>query len=353
MTGTDLPPGFQPLRLCVSFDKASYRSNQPITVTVTITNVGTAPANHVELDSLSTDSFTMPDIDFTGGGPLNLGQGGVTIPVGATISATNLGYATDPATGFVEYAPSLIESNDGINGISIEGATAVAPVTAVFGNYTGTLFTSGTDTNAKPLPRQPLAGATVDLASATEDGQSFQATTDAQGRFTFTHLPGDPYFIGFEAPGGWIVGGRTIQVDDSGFEVNPVYLATRPLSESLTAAISFDDPGYAPGDTAHMTITLDNLTHHVIAGVSAEINPAGEGDVFRGGPGWAPFAPGGTANLPPGVSTFHVTDTVPADIAFAPGAPHQMFAVAAFMTFDQLDGAPVVDKTVPITGVTG
>ena len=351
-TRTPLPGDqFQPMRFCVSFDQASYRSNQPITTTVTITNLGTAPAEDVQLFVISSASFSMPNIDFTGAGDgLNTGFAGLELPPGATVSASDVGYSADPASGFVEFAPTLLEGDGGTGQIGIDGATAVAPVTAVFGDYTGTLATSGTDVDGRPLPRQPLAGATVTLISDKGDNTSFQATTDALGHFTFTHVPGGPYFIDFQPPGGWVTSERRIEVDDSGFEVNPLYLATRPLSESLTAAISFDDPSYAPGDTAHMTITLDNLTNHVITGVGADINPADESFVFNGGPGWAPFVAGGSVNLPPGVSTFHVSETVPADLSFPAEFPHEMFASVVFSVGINIDGAPAASATVPITG---
>jgi hypothetical protein len=94
---------FQPLQVCASFDKTSYKSSEPITVTITITNLGQSDAQGVWLD-LGGASFLMPSGGYSSADDdINNPVKGIDIPPGATVTATGVGFAADAASGFVEF----------------------------------------------------------------------------------------------------------------------------------------------------------------------------------------------------------------------------------------------------------
>jgi hypothetical protein len=185
------------------------------------------------------------------------------------------------------------------------------------------------------------------MNSEQSPGAVYEVTTGADGSFAFTGLPGGWYQISFLDPDGWLVKRSwmdTAHIAGSTNDFSPDYLATRPLSESLQASISFDQPTYHAGDTATVTITLTNLTTTTLTGIGAKCNPAGDPDHLTcQNPGWAPFNTDAGATAPPGTSTFHVSETIrntPSGVVTAD---------AYFGDTDPFDGDPYAIATASVT----
>jgi hypothetical protein len=343
---------FQPLEVCGSLDKASYKSSETITATVTITNVGSATATGVSLSAFTND-FDITT-QFTGAGDgLNSLFTGIDIPAGATVTASANGFSSDAASGVVDFFGGTLQIVDGQEQSVFPEFQVTAAVQPVFGNYVGKIVTSQTDVNGNPLPATGLAGVAVTFNSEVTGGSSFQTTTDADGVFTFKDLPGGPYFADLAAPGGWIIAPPpVIGIATPGVKNHGRFVATRPESEILQATIGFDEPSYAVGDTAHLTITFDNLKNVPLTGILALCNLSGGGDALTGrGPGWAPFNASAGATVPAGVSTFHVSEVVPL-VQPLPRQPATIGVQCAFGPTNNEEGDPAPHASAPVTGVT-
>jgi hypothetical protein len=333
---------FQPLEVCGSLDKASYKSSETITATVTITNLGSAAATDVELFG-STNDFQITTV-FAGAPGLTTSDG-VDIPAGATVSGSATGFSADPASGLVHFAGGAIQIVDGQEPSTIPQFSVAATVTPVFGNFIGKVVTSQTDADGNPLPTTGLADVTVTVSSEVQGGASVRATTDADGVFTLKNLPGGPYFVDFGAPGGWDITPTIIDIATPHAPNHGRFVAVRPLTESLQATIRFNEPSYAVGDTAHLTITFDNLKNVPLTGIKSDCNLDVGGNRLTGaGPGWAPFNTSEGATVPAGTSTFQVSEVVP-QVEPSPGQPASIFVVCAFGTSDQLANHVFTDPT--------
>lgn len=343
---------FQPLEVCGSLDKASYKSSEAITATVAITNIGSATATGVSLDAQSND-FDIRTMFVGAGDGLNQLFTGIDIPAGATVSASATGFSSDPASGVVNFFGGTLQLVDGQEQSAFPEFDVTATVTPVSGNYIGKIVTSQTDIDGNPLPTTGLAGVTVTFTNDVNSALSAQTTTNADGVFTFKDLPGGPYFIQFDTPDGWVIfPPEDVDIAAPGAANHGRFVATRPESEILRAAISFDEPSYAVGDTAHLTITFDNLKNVPLTGILALCDLSGSGDTLLGtGPGWAPFDTPEGATVPPGESTFHVSEVVPA-VEPLPGQPATVIVQCGFGPNDDVEGDPVPRAIEPVTGVT-
>lgn len=329
---------FQPLQVCASFDKASYKSSEQITVTITVTNEGQADEHGVRLPTgFAGTTLTIPSGQLTG-----LGDGnndpftGIDIPAGATVTAQGVGFANDPDSGFVEFTDAVLHVI-GSDAPDQPILSIFARVTPVSGNFLGKVVTSDGD---------PLPGVGVTLFSGITFEQ-VQTTTDAHGVFTFKDLPGGPYDLDFSPPAGWLLDNTTIDIAAPGVPNHGRFVATRPESDFLSAAMSFDQPSYVVGDTAGITVTLDNSSDRTLTGVGTTCDLSGEpGQLTGTGPGWAPFDSPGGATVPPGESTFQVSETVPAGAAGVGSVEARCFFGASGNPLSE----PEADVTAPVTG---
>jgi hypothetical protein len=321
--------GTQPLQVCASLDKTSYRSSEVLHAKVTVTNLGTGPAEGVYVSADSSASFRQiggfPDTSLFA--PNGVGE----LAAGATVTGELDGYAAHPASGFVVFSAAAFEGQPNQNS-NAPSPVVTATITPVTGDYNGVVFID-TNGNGRPDPGEGLAGVTLTLTGPFSgiDGQSvtnFAQTTDAQGQFHFAGLPGGIYSIGGTVTGGWVVlppsPADQITVDGSSGWTNAALLAVRPLSESLHAHISFDQPSYHVGDVANMTVTLSNTGTTALTGIEASCDNAGMPQFLTGGtPAWGALAGDGVTLSAGQTLTLHIGQTVPADaiIPLGIGAP--------------------------------
>jgi hypothetical protein len=226
------------------------------------------------------------------------------------LTVTQTGYPTDPSTKAVEFTENLEQNGVGEVG-PVDVTAKEKPVTA---NYKGKVVTD-TDINGAPARTAGLAGVVVTASSARFDGSTFDTTTDANGRFAFQGIPGGQYFLSFAAPNGWLVAtrpdGNEVNVGATVKDTDRQFLASRPESQFLKVALAFDQPTYQIGATATLTVTLTNTSSTTLTGIHNRCDLSGEPGQFIGqGPGWSPFTDAAGATVPPGTSTFPVSETV-------------------------------------------
>ncbi|HEX3785016.1 MAG TPA: SdrD B-like domain-containing protein [Pseudonocardiaceae bacterium] len=315
-----VPAAVQELRVCVSFDKTAYRSSDTIRLTASVTNLGTATAQDVTLQMPTDDGAFQPT-----GGYLSLFgyPGGIVqdIPAGATVRNTMPGFATDPALGTVTFDTSV--SQDGY--VESPSVGASATVTPVFASYGGTAFIDSNYNGVQDPGETGLAGVRITLSgpfngiAGVGQQHQFTETTDAQGHFRFDDIPAGPYVEGIQSPDGWVVSnpdihGGYVTVDGSPGQQNVSYPATPPLSDRLHASFTMDQPSYRVGQSAHVTLTLDNVGAQTISGIQASCDNEGfPFDALGVGKGWNVFSGAGVSVAAGQQKVFHLSEVVPSD----------------------------------------
>ncbi|MEU4769534.1 hypothetical protein AB0H12_40540 [Actinosynnema sp. NPDC023794] len=152
--------------------------------------------------------------------------------------------------------------------------------------------------NDQPDAGEGLAGVRVTVLMTGEPRLSWEARTDADGRFRFADLPVRTYTLSLnEAPDGWVVENpySEIAVDGTGSAAALVRRATRPMTDVLSAAMRFTRDAYRVGDRAEVAVTLTNIGTADLTGIKADCQRANDGgpelrdltfgDLGPGGPG--------------------------------------------------------------------
>ncbi|HJP80625.1 MAG TPA: SdrD B-like domain-containing protein [Pseudonocardiaceae bacterium] len=347
------PAAYQPLKLCASFDRLAYRSTDVVKLTISVTNLGSATAPGVSLPYPVQSGFeaitdASPASSLFSYSPQ---PAGLDLPAGATVTAEIDGYAAGPASGSVSYTGKLAQGG-GMQATYGSPLTISVPVTAVTGGgYSGRVFI---DTQAKGL-----AGAQVTLEGPWDginggDALDETVTTDAKGGFAFSNLPGGDYSVGVIGPTGWVVvppGNGLVHIDGSS-QTGVQLPATRPLSDTLQAAISFDQPSYRIGTAANLTINLTNTGTTAIDGIQAFCDPGSSptGVQLRGqGAAWATLD-GTGVNLAAGQrTTLHLSEIVPA----GPAGPLVAECVFGPNVHQNLNGYPDAEADATATAPSG
>ncbi|WP_436493178.1 hypothetical protein [Actinokineospora sp. HUAS TT18] len=271
------------VKAVATLDKQAYQSADPVKVTLTVTNVGNAPATDVRFSTGSGSNFS-PD---NGWGELNQG---LTIEAGAT--------RTFEYTGTVYSWPSLPDavlltgqffswSNPGFaNGQFF----AAAPWTAVFGDYRGLVY-ADKNANGRPDRGEAMAGVRVS-ASGGRPMSGGEAVTDAAGRFSIPHLLQGDYRVYFmESEENWVIVGPAGDGTDAftltGAGRDIQIRAVPALHRSLKAQLTIEHDQYAKGDSAKAFVKLTNKGTVTLTGVKAQCG-AHEG-VLDTSEGWYPI----------------------------------------------------------------
>jgi PKD repeat protein len=363
--------GFQPIRVCASFDKGGYSSGDVVKLTVSATNVGTATAHGVamwQLNETGSDKWTGNPA-----GPLLTNDTGEDLPVGDTLVSEVDGYAADPASGVVTFSDSVYQFRpDGTGSTFGDPVSIGASVTAATGDYSGVAFKDNNSSGQLDPGETGLAGAQITL-NGPFDGingnpaQTYTATSDAQGAFRLTGLPAGRYWVDATGPNGWYVrpGPDAQAVVDGSSGTNPDPFAATPNPLPLRATVSFDKTSYRAGDAAQVTINLTNTSSNDLHDIQAQCNPSGDNDGMWGeGAGWdALDVPGLT--VPAGqTTTLHLSEIVPADAVggitdkvyldcfFGPNPGYELDGVAQAGTSATVSApAKPVNFTVQLVGV--
>jgi LPXTG-motif cell wall-anchored protein len=207
-------------------------------------------------------------------------------------------------------------------GMGIAEFSQTAAVTRTYGSVSGIVF-ADRNGNATFDAGEQLPGAAIawQYAYYSEPEAPFRTTADANGRFSFPSIPATRYQMANAELDGWTVLSRTIDVDQSDKNVNLRMRAVKPVRRELAAELKFTKDSYAPGDLAHVTVTLSNSGAIPLTGIAAHCNGNGDHHALWGfGPGWGQLSPRSSGvTVPAGQTrTFDVTDVVP-DAAFDKG----------------------------------
>ncbi|MEU4526404.1 hypothetical protein AB0F52_47735 [Amycolatopsis sp. NPDC024027] len=273
-------------------------------ITLTLTNTTDQPLTKVTVwdEHLSGSWLSIQDWADLGGSP----QAGVTLDPGATrsftITAIVWSWNGAPHERFrADWTPGgdLVVP-------MVDPATTHGPASGV---VYGDRNENGTFDAGEGLP-----GAVAYLYG-TSWGNPIEATTDADGRFTFTDLPAQRYGISTRPlPDGWVHDGPQEYVDVDGSDPGPAVQvrALRPFSEKVRATGSFDRGTYQVGDTVQVTFTLTNVSGGDVHGITGGCDRFGSETHLLGWTGWADIMTPGAFDLAAGQTrTFTETGTVP------------------------------------------
>jgi hypothetical protein len=304
-----------PMQVCVSFDQTAYQSSATITLTASVTDLGTSPHTQVQVIPGAGSTFQRLGGDFG----LLSGED-ATITPGATITDTETGYATDPSSDSVVFNGQT-EENDDSASLGTPTASISATVTPVVAGYGGVIF-GDLNGNGVQDPGEPgVAGADVTLNGpfaglAGQGGpKNYQTTTDAHGHFLLSNLPGGSYFVLITPPQTWKVAySQSVTVDGSAGQTSLAFPATATFAQSLHATMSFDRPSYHVGEQAGLTVTLTNVTKNTISNIQDLCDQGGFAGVALGiGKGWDVFSGTGVTLAPGQRKVFHLSEAVTAD----------------------------------------
>jgi SdrD B-like protein len=322
--------------VCASFDKTAYRSSEIIKLTISITNTGTGTALQVFMDApLGGPGYRMlnPESGIFGGP-----GAAVNIPAGQTYSFEQDGYAADPASGTVTYSGEVVQGTGQVLRSYPDPVNISASVTPVTGSYGGTVFADDNANGQQDPGEHGLPGVKVTLngpfggLGTSTGGTDFPATTDAQGHFQLDNLAGGQYIVQVTGvPDGSVVHPPSNQgivlVDGSPGQTSELYPVVPQLSNTLHASMSFDQSSYHVGQSAHLTVTLQNTGTTPITGIQAGCDHVGDANQVMGlGNGWEVLRGAGVTVNPGQTTTLHLSELVMADS----GAEGMFFAECVF-----------------------
>lgn len=294
------------VQVTVAYDKTTYKSDDQLTVTLTVTN-----NSDMDLPGFFASSqnqcvagvFGWPKLGFT-----------FTVPAHGSVSDTETG--GNPINGGLGGTATCAGSVSG-EGLNIPYSTT-ATVTQVFGDFNGVLFRDRNHDGTFEAG-EGVNGIAVqyDLAGASAAPQTI--TSGPDGQFTLSHVPVGQYFLLFSSRRNWVINAPNAVDNGTSVTVTEAAQPTLflpvipPLSDRLKVKFSFDQTTYQPGDTTHLTATLTNTSKTAITGVIADCNRVGDDFGLFSFDGWGALSMNGPGATIPADSTvtFHIDQPLP------------------------------------------
>lgn len=304
-TSSTVPPAPKPdLKVTATLDKASYASHEIAKATLTITNNGTVTAETVKrVWSIGLQ------IDEAQWGDLGVGKLGIRLAPGASHTFQVSGWISDFRNGQLDFWGQFAGQDDA--NWQDNYFSAKAGVTATRGSVGGLVY-ADKNRNDRFDGGEQIDGGVVTLYGGAPN-ESYQTTSNVDGRWSFPDLPSGQYSAWYQLPGGWIVRGQQQFFLEPGKPVDLSAGATRPYSESLTASMTLDKDSYTVGETATISVTLTNIGDRAINGIKAACNRIGDSNHLGEDPSWGPLRWDGTGvDLAVGqAKSLTVTEKVP------------------------------------------
>jgi hypothetical protein len=293
------------LIIAASVSDAPQLVGKPFPITLTLTNTTDQPLTKVTLwdEHISGSWLSIQDWAGLGGSP----QAGVTLDPGVTrtFTITAIVWSWNSGVPHERFRGDWAQPGDLV--------VPMADPTTTRGTASGVVYGDRNENGAFD-PGEGLPGAVAYLYG-TGSGSQFEATTDAEGRFTFTGLPARRYGISTRPlPDGWVNDGTQSYLDVDGSDPGPAVQlrALRPFSEKVHATGSFDRDTYQVGDTVQVTFTLTNVSGGDVHGITGGCDRFGSDDHLLGWTGWTDIVTSSGFDLAAGQTrTFTETGTVP------------------------------------------
>lgn len=268
-------PEFTELKVEAAFDKPSYAAGMPITLRLTISNIGALRAEKTTFE-LRGGNFYPGE---SGWGELDRNRGALIEP-GATRTFEMTGYMyqlTDTVTLSGQIlSPSIPAPFSPRFDISSE-------IRATTGGWSGVVYGDRNENNQVD-PGEQLGGAKIKLVGGVPY-TDVDTTAGPDGTFSFPQVPTGRYWPQYVVSDNWVMPSGQIVIDE-GPATQSTIRAVRPLTDRLTASIALKKKNYQPGDTAQATVTLTNRGPTPITGLKASCNRIGDPHHLNTGPGW-------------------------------------------------------------------
>ncbi|MDX3657974.1 CARDB domain-containing protein [Streptomyces sp. ID05-26A] len=248
-----------------SFDKTKYAKGDPISVSVTLRNNGTAPiTNLVAVCDPENDPATL-DGTGDGWGDLRPDRGGVTIVAGETRTFTVTDTVPDAEfpTGKVYFACAF--SADGRNTdapggypASNPGLTVGAAIGGIYGSVSGHLRASGSGIPSTKIVAFDPANNRIVGQSVTDWTGAWRIENLRQGKVAFQVIGAYRLEDGSERRLVDVVAEQNVVADLTVVQ-GPVVKDPTVHAPDLKVAVSFDKPSYDISDLVRMTLKVENV----------------------------------------------------------------------------------------------
>ncbi|NJC72581.1 hypothetical protein HC031_23095 [Planosporangium thailandense] len=273
------PTGAADTAVTATFDRGSYHVGDKVTMTVVVTNKGSATAGGVRL----RNGGFVGGVDWAGGppdpAPFNLAPGASKTLV-AHGSVSSAGYDRGYINDLLYFAADTGENRDRL------GDNFGRPWAAVPGGH-GTLVLRAVesgDSRAEDGP--PVTNVLVTVTDAVSHKVYTTGKTGSSGRLELHHVPASRYEVVFTAPAGW-----RFTPDERGYAVSrfdePVGNGT---TETAMAVLSRAGESAAPQQPAPSPTATATATASTTARTTASATPAPAGA--------APASAGAGSGLP-------------------------------------------------------
>lgn len=291
----------------VAFDKPSYGTDEDVTFTFKLKNVGETRAAGLTIFQIISKPTDL-DVPYDGWGALKA-KPGLTLEPGETFDLKVAGKVRSLASDSTVVEGVLFDESG--NSAS-DSFTFSVPVTKVAGRAVGTVYGDKNGNGAFDDGEQ-LADAKLTLRYVhSTDSTTYTATSGADGKFAFADLPAAEYYLGGDIADGWLIPWETVRI---GPDTKDLFVReVPPLNDALKATMAFAQDTYRPGDLAHVNVTLSNSGSIPLTGIVAACDRFGAAYALKGnGPGWGDLAwtRAGVTIAPGQTRTFDVTETVP------------------------------------------
>jgi len=283
------PPTRADLQATITLDKSSYDSADIVHATLTIKNIGLTAAEGVKVVRTGAMSGFFPvlgDLERSAAGvrigPRSEYVAELSAKVGMPVLANRLVFNGDVRMNTSDDTPA---DNKFEVAADVTFGTGSARV-IVYGDAN---HNDGFDDG------EGVNGVVVHLVgpNTAAGGRDYETATGPTGEARFTNIPNGVYRAYYtDYATGWLVPSQDDFTVELGREVEIVRKAARPLSDTLAAAVAFDQDVYAAGDTVGITVTLTN-TGDALPVVYAECSGMGNSsELYNTTDGWGPLEHG-------------------------------------------------------------
>lgn len=278
------------LKVAAVVQQGRWLPGDDVTVDLTVTNVGDAPAVSVH-GSVQTQSGPFFYIRDASWGDLSYTGPGATFAPGESRT-----YHVKGNVGSGDGDPVIEIGAWGTEDVDGRDNTVIVTVPLVPKDTTdriaGQLYGDRNE-DGHPSPGEELAGAEAHLIGI---GMSHDlvVVTDATGHFAFEGIPVNrSYYMHFEKiPDGWVGASvPELRADGSGANTALEVKTHRPLTDVLHETIELDKTSYAVGEVGKATVTIWNTGDRQLTGLYFGCDPGGFGQELE-----VPNAQWGTFN---------------------------------------------------------